>query len=158
MVSRRPIREQRARNMASFSNVVTIDRPIEDVFAFLADLENVPRWNYAIEQTRKTSPGPVAVGTTYVQHRRIPKPSDEEIAITELEPDRRLAVEGRLGPFHARLRYELEQSGSGTAVTNAVELEMTGALRLVGGIAASRVKAAVAENLGVLKHVLETSG
>jgi hypothetical protein len=28
--------------MASFTNVVEIDRPAHDVFAFLADLENVP--------------------------------------------------------------------------------------------------------------------
>ncbi|HLM22686.1 MAG TPA: hypothetical protein VK390_14325 [Propionibacteriaceae bacterium] len=35
---------------------------IEDVFAFIADLENVPTWNYAIVETKKTSPGPVGVG------------------------------------------------------------------------------------------------
>jgi uncharacterized protein YndB with AHSA1/START domain len=42
--------------MAAFTNVVEIDRPAHDVFAFLVDLENVPRWNYAITATRKTSP------------------------------------------------------------------------------------------------------
>jgi len=30
-----------------FKNTVTIRRPAEDVFAFLADFENVPRWNHA---------------------------------------------------------------------------------------------------------------
>ena len=30
--------------MATFENVVVIGRPIEDVFAFLSDFENVPRW------------------------------------------------------------------------------------------------------------------
>lgn len=29
--------------MPSFTNTVTIGRPARDVFAFLADLENVPR-------------------------------------------------------------------------------------------------------------------
>jgi uncharacterized membrane protein len=43
--------------MASFENTVTIRRPVEDVFAFLADFENVPAWNYAIVETRKVSPG-----------------------------------------------------------------------------------------------------
>jgi hypothetical protein len=47
--------------MASFENTVTIRRPVEDVFAFLADFENVPKWNYAIVETRKVSPGPVGV-------------------------------------------------------------------------------------------------
>jgi uncharacterized membrane protein len=38
--------------MASFENIVKIRRPVEDVFAFLADFENVPAWNYAIVETR----------------------------------------------------------------------------------------------------------
>ncbi|HZD17403.1 MAG TPA: SRPBCC family protein [Actinomycetota bacterium] len=141
--------------MASFTNIVTIDRPIDEVFAFLANLENVPKWNYAVTETRKSSPGPVGVGTTYVQKRHLPRPSEERLTVTDLEPDRCVAVEGTLGPFPARVRYDLEPSGDRTRVTNSVELEVTGALRLIGPIAASRVKTAVAENLGVLKRVLE---
>ena len=38
--------------MASFENTVTIRRPIAAVFAFLADFENIPAWNYAIVETR----------------------------------------------------------------------------------------------------------
>jgi len=39
--------------MATFENTVTIQRPVEDVFAFLADFENVPTWNYAILETKR---------------------------------------------------------------------------------------------------------
>jgi uncharacterized protein YndB with AHSA1/START domain len=48
--------------VATFENTVLIARPIEDVFGFLSDLENVPKWNYAIVETRKISEGPVAWG------------------------------------------------------------------------------------------------
>jgi hypothetical protein len=41
--------------METFQNIVTIRRPQVEVSAFLADFQNVPSWNYAIEQTRKTS-------------------------------------------------------------------------------------------------------
>jgi hypothetical protein len=37
-----------------FINTVEIERPIEEVFAYLAHFENVPRWNYAIQETRKS--------------------------------------------------------------------------------------------------------
>ena len=40
--------------MASFENTMMIRRPIEDVFAFLSDFENVPRWNYAIVETHRS--------------------------------------------------------------------------------------------------------
>src|ERR1700751_4992331 len=39
--------------METFQNTVTIRRPQVEVFAFLADFQNVPSWNYAIEQTTK---------------------------------------------------------------------------------------------------------
>ncbi|WP_442799833.1 SRPBCC family protein [Nocardia sp. NBC_01730] len=48
--------------MATFENTLTVDRPIADVFAYLAHFENVPRWNYAITETRRTSAGPVGGG------------------------------------------------------------------------------------------------
>jgi hypothetical protein len=50
---------------------VIISRLIEDVFAFLSDFENVPKWNDAIVETRKVSQGPVGVGTVYQQVRSI---------------------------------------------------------------------------------------
>ena len=38
--------------MATFQNTVTIARPEDEVFAFLADFGNIPAWNYAIAQHR----------------------------------------------------------------------------------------------------------
>ena len=50
-----------------FANTITIARGLAEVFAYLAHFENVPRWNYAISDTRKTSSGPVGVGSRYQQ-------------------------------------------------------------------------------------------
>ena len=58
--------------MATFETTVLIARPIEDVFAFLSDLENVPKWNYGIVETRKISEGPIGVGTVDQQVRSVP--------------------------------------------------------------------------------------
>ena len=57
--------------MDSFQNIVTIARTADEVFAFLADLRNIPKWNYAIARTVQTSPGPAGVGATYRQTRTI---------------------------------------------------------------------------------------
>jgi uncharacterized protein YndB with AHSA1/START domain len=98
--------------MASFENSVTIRRPVEVVFAFLADFENVPQWNHAILETTKVSPGPVRVGTTYRQTRSAPRSSEEAFEVTVFEPTNRLQVHGGLGPFTARVSYRLEPTGS----------------------------------------------
>ena len=143
--------------MQTFQNTVTIARPVGEVFAFLADLRNIPRWNYAIARTVPTSPGPAGAGATYRQIRTIPRRSEESLQITVFQPPTRLAVQGQLGPFRATASYLLEPMPSGTRLANDVELEPISALlRPIGPLAAPRVKAAVAHNLGTLKELLET--
>jgi carbon monoxide dehydrogenase subunit G len=144
--------------MASFENTVIIRRPVEDVFAFLAAFENVPKWNYAIVETKKVSPGPVGVGTTYRQTRSVPRRSEEGFEVTVFESACRLEVQGKLGPFTARVSYLLEPTGGGTRLTNAVDLGSSGLLTLVAPLATSRVKRAVAANLDTLKQLLEGGG
>jgi len=140
-----------------FRNTLTIRRPIEEVFAFLADFENVPRWNHAIESTTKTSPGPVGVGGTYRQIRLEPSRSEEGFGVTVFEPGSRLAIDGEIGPFHARVDYRLEPIEGATRLINDVELQPSSAVsKLLAPFAGSKIKAAVAENLDALKRVLET--
>ena len=141
--------------MATFENTVMIARPIEDVFAFLSDLENIPKWNYAIVETRKISEGPVGVGTTYHQVRSVPSRSEERLEITTYDPPRQLEIRGQLGPFRSRLFYALDTIPEGTRVTNTVEVELRGPGRLLGRVAVPRVREAVAANLRKLKELLE---
>jgi hypothetical protein len=144
--------------MHTFQNTVTIARPVGEVFAFLADLRNIPRWNYAIARTVPTSPGPAAAGATYRQTRTIPRRSEESLQITVFQPPTRLAVQGQLGPFRATASYLLEPVPSGTRLANDVELEPISALlRPIGPLAVPRVKAGVARNLGTLKELLESA-
>jgi uncharacterized protein YndB with AHSA1/START domain len=139
-----------------FTNAITINRRPAEVFAFLAHFENVPLWNYAISETRKITGGPVDVGSRYRQTRTVPTRSEETFEVTEFEPDRRLSIQGTLGPFHGDISYLLEPAGTATALTNTMNLQPSGPLRLVAPLAASRVKSAVAANLDTLRQILET--
>jgi carbon monoxide dehydrogenase subunit G len=49
----------------SFEGSVEIDRPIEEVFAFLADGTNDPKFSPRVQEITKTTDGPTAVGTVY---------------------------------------------------------------------------------------------
>ena len=141
--------------MATFENVVIIRRPVEDVFGFLSDLENIPKWNYAIVETRKVSEGPIGVGTTYQQVRSVPSRSEERLEITTYDPPRQLEIRGQLGPFRSRLFYAPDTIPEGTRVANTVEFEFRGPGRLLGRIAVARVQEAVAANLRKFKELLE---
>ncbi len=138
-----------------FTNSITIDRPPGDVFAYVSDLENVPEWNYAIISTRKVSDGPVSVGTAYRQVRSLPRRSEETLQVAEMQPDRRFVVQGQIGPFVGSLKYDVEDIGGRTRLTNTVDLEGRGLMKLAGPVTSARVRDAVSANLGMLKELLE---
>lgn len=138
-----------------FTNTVTIERGPADVFAFLSHFENLPRWNYALDRTQRVDTGPVGVGAHYVQTRTIPRPAVERFEVIEHNPHRLVAVRGTLGSFEAISSYRLEPVRDATRLSNTMKLERPGPLQLVANLAGPRVRAAVAENLVVLKELLE---
>jgi uncharacterized protein YndB with AHSA1/START domain len=48
-----------------FSGSAVIDRPIEDVFTFLAAGTNDPKFSPRVQEIRKTTDGPIGVGTVF---------------------------------------------------------------------------------------------
>jgi uncharacterized protein YndB with AHSA1/START domain len=138
-----------------FTNTITIGRPPATVFAYLANLENLPRWNYTLAQTRQLTPGPPGVGTRYLQTRTIPVHTEESLEITEFVPDQKLTVTGTLNSLPAVLTYTLQRVDGGAILTNTVDLQPSGALKVLAPIATARIKSAVAANLAALRQLLE---
>jgi carbon monoxide dehydrogenase subunit G len=50
---------------ARFGASIEIARPVQDVFAFLADGENDKKFSPRVQEIAKTTDGPVGVGTVY---------------------------------------------------------------------------------------------
>ena len=141
--------------MIRFDNTIDIARAPDEVYAYLADLEHTPEWNWAISSTQKVTLGPVGIGTRYRQARSVPRPAVEFIEISGLDPGRSIEIAGALGPFQAHLTYELWPSPVGTRLVNRVELSPQVPLGPVGGLLGTRVRSSVSENLEVLKQRLE---
>lgn len=78
--------------MASRFDVTTvIDRPIEEVFAFLADGTNDPKFSPRVLQIAKTTDGPPGVGTVYASTvKDAGVRTKREFEITEFEPPTRI--------------------------------------------------------------------
>jgi uncharacterized membrane protein len=76
--------------MLHFKNKLEIHRPVADVFSFISNFENMPKWNYFVLEVRKLSGGSIGLNTTF---RQIRKTDSQEYKITEFEPNRRVTVE-----------------------------------------------------------------
>ena len=80
----------------------------------------------------------------------------EDFEVTVFEPASRLAIHVQIGPFQATISYVLEAETGATTLANSVELYPSQAMpKLAAPLATPRIKAAVAQNLGQLRMVLE---
>ena len=138
--------------MLEFENTIRIDRPIDEVFAFLSDFENIPKWNYYVLEVRQLSEGPTGLGTTYHQVR---KSDEQDFRIIEFESDHTVAVKTlpQSSPRFDR-RFTLYEEGDRTRIRDHWKLD-TGSPAVLERLARGRVKSAVAENLAKLKELLE---
>ena len=135
-----------------FENTIPIDRPIDEVFAFLSDFENIPKWNYYVLEVRQLSESPIGTGTTYHQVRK----TDEQVfRIIEFEPNNTVAVKTlpHSSPSFER-RFTLYEEGETTRIRDQWKLD-TGRPALLERLARGRVKSAVSENLTKLKELLQ---
>lgn len=138
--------------MLEFENSIDINCPAEEVFKFLADFENLPKWNYFVLNVEKTSAGPTGVGTTYHQVR---KTDEQTFAITEFEPNRTLALKTLPGESpRLEMRFVFRSERNLTHVRDLWKLD-TGRTAILERLAGGKVKSAVAENLSKLKQLLE---
>lgn len=139
--------------MIEFENQVVVERPIEQVFAFVSDFRNVPKWNYFVQTVDQTSAGEPGVGTTYHQVRRT---DQQRFRITDYRPPEAVTVKTEPGSRPAfEMRFTFESVDGGTRITDALQLEL-GIPGLLEKLATGRVKGAVMDNLTKLKTLLET--
>ena len=138
--------------MLQFENTIRIDRPVDEVFAFLSDFENIPKWNYYVLEVSQLSESPIGVGTTYHQVRKI---DEQDFRITEFEPNHTVAVKTlpQASPSFER-RFTLYEEGNTTRIRDEWKLD-TGRPPVLERLTGGRVKSAVAENLAKLKELLE---
>lgn len=100
---------------------VLIDRPIDDVFAFVADAENMPRWVDSLGETRLESGDGTQVGDRYESSYTYGGSTYDMIfEVTAYESPARVGLRGRGGPFDFDATVTFEASEEGTIVTNTV--------------------------------------
>jgi hypothetical protein len=145
--------------VAAFEHTVAIERPIEDVFAFLHETANNPMWRPTLAATRREPDGPLGVGTTVtdVVHflgRRL----EVSYRVTEYEPPSTSAIESVSGPIRLIGRYLLEQANGATRLTIRAETDAHGFFRLAEPVFARFARRELESSAGHLKDLLELEG
>ena len=136
-----------------------IDRPVGEVFAFVADQTNAPRWQTDLHEVRRLTEGPVGVGS---EHEFVRVFAGREIAsrnrFVEFEPGRHVAFEIPSGWITGRASYLTEASPSGgTILVSRMQFRIRGPATLLEPILARLLARDSRRDEARLKHLLEES-
>lgn len=133
-----------------------VDKPIKEVFSFVADPNNMSKWNSAVVSLQQITPGAVGVGTKFksvgeMMGRRI----EGEMQVTIYEPDNRCGYQVNAGPMQVNLNMTFKTVGTGTKISLNAQGNPAGVFKIAEPMMAGRVKSMMEENLARLKSVLE---
>jgi uncharacterized protein YndB with AHSA1/START domain len=97
--------------MAQLQQSVDIARPLEEVFAFVANPGNDARWGSNLLEVTQVSPGRLGVGARFRYKARFAGRQFELVReVTEYEPNRRQAVKTISGPSGSAVSAPLRRS------------------------------------------------
>lgn len=143
--------------MDAFEFSIMIERPIEEAFAVLANLENDVKWHSAFVEVRNTSGRSLGVGARFLvfeglRGRRTPA---TEYEVTEYEPDRVAAWKTVSGPLQLKFWRTFERVDGGTRVSVRYEREARGFLKLAWPLITRMAKRQQGGDLRKLKELME---
>jgi carbon monoxide dehydrogenase subunit G len=142
--------------MATITQSVTVNRPVEEVWDFIGNFENTTRWSRGVLEARRTSEGPLGVGSTLqTVVKAFGRRRTADYLVTEYEPNHAFAFEVTSGPMTSRARFSVEPAGAGTRLTASGEAEARGLYRLLTPIVIPTLKRHSQDDLVSVKRILE---
>lgn len=143
-----------------FGATVVIDRPIEEVFAFLADGENDPKFSARVVEIAKTTDGPPGVGTVYASTvKDAGMKTKREFELTEFVAPTRIRWKERSKNLVTAPEggYDLTPEGQGTKLTFYNVLEGHGFGKLIAPLALSSARKGADDFANAIKRAVEAS-
>jgi uncharacterized membrane protein len=142
--------------MAKIEGSIEIKRPIDQVFAYVTDMDNLSKWVPAMEEVQHTSPGQMGVGTTL---KGVYKIMGQRMAwtskVTEYEPNKKWGESISSGSMLSEELLIFEPISAGTKFTLLYEMKVGGFLKLFAPLMASSMRKQTKANLAKLKKNLE---
>jgi len=146
--------------MGTFRVTTDINRPATDVFAFIADPRNMPRWYEAVDRVAEVTPKTATQAATYRITRSLPGGrADNIVEVAESTPDLMVTVESRVGPTPFHYHYRIESIGNGSRLTLDADISsagLPGPLAYLDGVATRAFKHGMQRNLEELRRLVES--
>jgi carbon monoxide dehydrogenase subunit G len=129
--------------------VVDIDRSPEDVYAYLTDVSNLPKWQSGVHSARRDG------SQIHESRHMLGRELNTTLEIEDEDPPRVFALRAVNSPVPFSVRHELEPSGGGTRLTVTGEGDAGLLPGFAAGIMARRAEKQFRKDFERLKRLLE---
>jgi uncharacterized protein YndB with AHSA1/START domain len=136
---------------------IVINRPVEQVFAAMADTKNQPQWDPGLLEAYLTPDGPIMIGTRITEVRKfMGRTSENTGEVIEFEPNARITRKSVDMPMTVIGTVTFAGAPRGTKVNWRWDLQLSGFSVLAGPLIATGMKKGAEASLHGLKDLLES--
>jgi carbon monoxide dehydrogenase subunit G len=144
--------------MNKIENQTFINRPPQEVFEFVADPANAPKYQSGTSVAEWTSNGAVGVGSTWKAVTRfMGRDIESELQITDWQPPTQNSFKAISGPVPFEMTIKVEPQGEGTLLTQSGTAELGGVFKLAEGLVGKQLKKQMEADNQTLKDLLESN-
>jgi uncharacterized protein YndB with AHSA1/START domain len=142
--------------MISTRGSVTIARPAAEVFAFIADVRNDPRWHTDVLEARLIEGTTVDRGSTFeIKTKPVIGVSAGTVTVSEYDPPRGIVFDVRMGKLEPTTTFTVLPDGDGCRITRRIDIEPLGLMRVMAPFMGGMMRSRNAGFLANLRRVLE---
>ncbi len=134
-----------------------INRPADEVFEFLADASNNPKWQTGMVSCSWTTPPPVAVGSIYEQHARfMGKDVKSVFEVKAFNPGRSIRIATIESTFPIKVQRSVESTGTDACIVHAeIGGGPRGIFKLLAPLMKGKAQKSIDADYDRLKELLE---
>lgn len=135
---------------------IDIKREPADVFAFISNFENNPKWQNGMKSCKWTSEPPLRVGSTYDQEAGfLGRPIFSHFEVIVYESGKRVKATSPTGTFPITFDRMVEPTAAGTRVKAIIEGDSSGFFKILEPLMAPMVRRSIEADYARLKVLLE---
>ena len=141
--------------MTILREVITVKRPVDEAFAYVADFTTTTEWDATALKAVKVTPGAIAVGTRFLVTCAMPVGSiDIEYTVAELEIPNRIVLSGKSKLFDIEDTITFATVSGGTKISYQAEFKFGPLVGSLSGMMQSGLDKMGRESLAGLKKAL----
>lgn len=143
--------------MINVEDSIVINRPIEEVFAYVSDLTNAPEWQTGLIEVRRTTAAPLGIGAQFTFVRKfLGRKLEASNEFTRYKPNEIVTFVTTSGPVSVEASYLFQTQAAGTRITCRMAMKVQGFSRLAEPLIAASVRREMSAEFGYLKDLLES--